>query len=150
MRCSQAVKQLSAYLDGELGGAARERLSTHLASCGTCRAALLQLERVHGLFAQAERYAPPPWLAQRVAAAVRERGALRRPLFPIALRLTAQAVALAAVIAIGSLSGKLLAAGAAAGRPGGPASLFSLDLFAAVPPDSPGGVYLAMTEAGRE
>jgi len=150
MRCAHARKELSAYLDGELGAAARERLTSHLETCETCRIAYAALRNVHALFAQAERYAAPPALSWRVAAAIRSRETIRQPFFPVALRLAEQVVALTAVIAIGAASGNLLAAGPALERAANPAMLLSLDIFAATPPDSLGGVYLALTEADHE
>lgn len=150
MRCAHAGKEMSAYLDGELGAAARERLTLHLEACETCRTACAALGNVHALFAQAERYDAPPALSRRVAAAIRSREAIRRPLFPVAMRLAEQVVALTAVVAIGVASGSLLAAGSAPERVATPAALLSLDFFAAVPPDSLGGVYLALTEADHE
>jgi len=150
MRCAHARKQMSAYLDGELGIAARARLASHLETCGTCRTAYMRLEKVHALFAQAERYDAPPELSRRVAAAIRSREAIRQPLLPVAMRLAEQVVALTAVVAIGVASGNLLAAGSAPERVANPAVFFSLDFFAAAPPDSLGGVYLALTEADHE
>ena len=150
MRCGSARKKLSAYLDGELGGAARARLASHLQSCEACRRAYADLERVHARFARAERYVAPPALAWKVAAAIRTEAATHRSPLPVAMRLAAQVVALTAVVAIGVASGSLLGAGSAPRRAADPAALLSLDIFAAAPLDSPGGVYLALTETDHE
>lgn len=150
MRCTQAKKQLSSYLDGELEPGARESVASHLATCPDCRVAYGRLEAVHAFLARAERYEPRPGLSLRVVAALDARAAARRPFFPSALRLTARAVALTAVIAIGMASGRLLATGSAPARAADPTAMYSLDIFAAAPPDSPGGVYLALLETGRE
>jgi anti-sigma factor RsiW len=141
---------MSAYLDGELEGAARERLVMHLEACTACKAEYAELERVHLLFARAERYDAPPTFSWRVAAARRSGDTLRRPLFPVAIRVAAQVAAFTIVVALGVVSGSFLAVGPAAERAANPATLLSLDIFAAAPPDSPGGVYLALTEADRE
>jgi anti-sigma factor RsiW len=141
---------LSAYLDGELGDAARGRLVAHLETCAKCRTQYAGLERVHALFGGAERYAAPPTFSWRIAAALRSGEALRRPFFPVALRVAAQAVALMAVVVVGVASGSFLASGPVAGQAVRPSAPLSLDLFAAAPPDSPGGAYLALTERVRE
>jgi anti-sigma factor RsiW len=65
--------QLSAYLDGELGGAARRQLEGHLETCQDCRTALAGLEKVR---AWAEDYEGRPpehdgW--PQVEAAIRDR-----------------------------------------------------------------------------
>lgn len=150
MRCADARRQLSAKLDGELNAAVRASLDSHLGSCRGCRAAYAQLEAMHGLFGRATRYDARSGLAGRVAAAARPSGADWQRRLPQTLRLAAQAMALTAVIAIGAISGNVLATGSARGRAATPSGMFSLDLFAAVPPDSPGGGYLALTEAAHE
>lgn len=150
MKCAHARKEMSAYLDGELGDTDRRRMAMHLEACELCRTEYAGLQRVHSLLAQAERHVARPVLAWRVAAATRSREAIRAPFFPVAMRLAAQAAALSAVMVIGVASGDFLAGGSAHARAVNPARMLSLDLFAAAPPDSPGGVYLALTEAGHE
>lgn len=150
MRCARARKEMSAYLDKELDDAASRRLSLHLEDCEACRTTYDGLARVRSLFAQAERYAASPALFWRVAAAIRPREANRWSFFPVAMRLAAQVVALTAVIVVGVASGSFLTSGSGSGRAANPAVLLSLDIFAAAPPDSPGGVYLALTEADHE
>jgi anti-sigma factor RsiW len=46
MRCSQAKKNLTALLDGELDEKSRARIEEHLAGCGACRSEREALERV--------------------------------------------------------------------------------------------------------
>lgn len=46
MRCSQAKKHLTAFLDGELDAKRRARIEEHLAGCGACQAERRSLERV--------------------------------------------------------------------------------------------------------
>ncbi|MGH7406153.1 MAG: anti-sigma factor family protein [Candidatus Methylomirabilales bacterium] len=43
---------LNAYVDGELGPSARQRLEAHLAGCGECRGQLERLKRLQGLLHQ--------------------------------------------------------------------------------------------------
>ena len=52
------TNRLSEYIDGELDGAERTALETHLATCGTCFATLGELKRVVAR-AQALENAPP-------------------------------------------------------------------------------------------
>ena len=72
--------QLSALLDGELDGAARARVTAHLADCADCRAYLAELTALHELLGGMEELEPPAALAERVMARVRaERMARRVP-----------------------------------------------------------------------
>ena len=72
--------QLSALLDGELDGAARARVTAHLADCADCRACLAELTALHELLGGMEELEPPAALAERVMARVRaERMARRVP-----------------------------------------------------------------------
>ena len=102
--------QLSAYMDGELRGAAVERLEKHLAGCEGCR---LELEQLRATVAALHDI--PEVQAPRSFALSAERAAWRRPqtraAVPLALgvRLAAAgvAVALAAVFVVdlGGLAG---------------------------------------------
>ncbi len=150
MKCAHVRKEMSAYLDGELDAAVQERLAMHLEACEMCRTSYAGLERLHSAFAKTERYEAPHTLPWRVAAAIRSGEAPRRSFFPAAMKLAAQTAALTAVVAIGVASGSVLTAGFASGRAANPADLLSLDIFAAAPADSPGGVYLALMEADHE
>lgn len=149
MRCQKVRERLSAYLDGELEDAARREVERHLAGCESCRETYAELEQVHALLVRAERSEGSPALAWRVAAATRRRRAAAwRPVFPL-VGAGARALALAVAVVIGAASGGLLAGGQPQ-RSADAGSLFSLDLFAAAPPDSPGGAYLALLEAADE
>ena len=102
--------QLSAYVDGEVEGAAAQRLEKHLAGCDGCRLALEQLRAT-----VAALHDLPEVQAPRSFTLSPERAAARRPLTgataPLALgmRLAAAgvAVALAAVFVVdlGGLAG---------------------------------------------
>lgn len=149
MRCAHARRLMSAALDGELRPAGRERLAGHLRRCEACRGEMARLEQVHALFARAERFEPRAGLALRVLAAARRPERSRPWLFPAPVRALARVAAFTAVVAIGVVSGNLLA-----GAPGpgdAPSSaLPSFEIFAAAPPDSPGGAYLAVLGVGHE
>lgn len=72
MTCARTRHRLSAWLEGDLGGAERERVRSHLDGCGDCRAELDALERtVAGLSGLAE-CDPPAHLASRVIARLRD------------------------------------------------------------------------------
>lgn len=150
MRCTFAQKRMSAYLDGELDTAAGERLAVHLETCERCRERCADLKRLQSLFARADRYSAPAGFSWRVAAAIRSADAARSPHFTVTMSQAARVFALTAVVVIGVASGSFLASVSAPVQAVNPAALLSLDIFAAAPPDSPGGVYLALTEADRE
>ena len=46
LRCAELVGRISAYLDGEVDDAERERIDRHLQGCAGCRAAVEQFETV--------------------------------------------------------------------------------------------------------
>jgi anti-sigma factor RsiW len=141
---------MSSDLDGELGTAGRDGLAAHLGRCEACRAELARLARVHALFAGAERYEPRAGLALRVFAAVRSSQPARWSPFPATLRVLARAAVLTAVVALGVASGNLLAGAPGPASAPSPSALPSLEVFAAAPPDSPGGAYLAMVGVGHD
>lgn len=71
MDCSYFRSRLNEFTDGELGYLEVAELQGHLSFCADCAAELAQLSEVRGALAswgEAE-LAPPPGLAERVAAA---------------------------------------------------------------------------------
>lgn len=58
MNCSEARRQLSAYLDGELAADVAAQVRAHLASCAPCRAELEFLKRLSSLTEKAFHEAP--------------------------------------------------------------------------------------------
>ena len=69
MRCEELTLRLSPYLDGELDGAERARVTAHLASCPACAALHRRLAALDGLSASAfPVLTPGPDLWARVAA----------------------------------------------------------------------------------
>lgn len=149
MRCAHARRLMSASIDGELDRSGRERLDGHLGRCESCRGEMVRLEQVHALFARAGRFEPRPGLSLRVLAAARK-PEWSRPLFPAPVRALARTAVLTAVVAIGVVSGNLLAGAPGPGDAVSSSALPSLEIFAAAPPDSPGGAYLAMLGVGHE
>lgn len=150
MRCAHARELMSEALDGEVRPPGRERLSRHLEQCEACRAEMARLEQVHALFAGAKRFEPRAGLALRVFAAARQPERSHPWLFPAPVRALARVAAFTAVVAIGVVSGTLLSG--SFDQAGGLSSsaLPSLEIFAAAPPDSPGGAYLAMLGAEHD
>ncbi|MEW5744630.1 MAG: zf-HC2 domain-containing protein [Nitrospirota bacterium] len=148
MNCPQR-ELLSAYNDGELNPGERERLKAHISACPACSRELGELASLRRLFGGAKRFTAPYGFSPRVMA---HAGAQRAPRFagiPLFARL-AETVVVLAMIFIGMVSGSMLAYTLAGPNTGSGSSLFSLELFEAAPPDSVGGVYLAMTEADHE
>lgn len=149
MKCSRAHKLMSPYIDGELSHAEREVFGAHLKQCGQCRMEFETLGKVHALFGQAGKYPAPYGFATRVMATTGSDGKTREPWFPLLIRL-AEAAVFVLVITAGVLSGNFLSSRLLPGGAPSVASLMSLDVFDPAPADSPGGVYLAMTEGSNE
>ncbi len=99
-------KQLSAYCGGDLAPAERIRLEEHLAGCATCRAELADLQTALRLIRTTPESEPPPWLATRIMARVREqqrqkRSWLQRIFFPLRIKLPIEVAALLLVCVSG-------------------------------------------------
>jgi anti-sigma factor RsiW len=148
MKCSRS-KLVSPYVDGELEAEDKARFEKHAEGCPECGAMIEKLQQVRSLFSHAEGYQAPYGFKARVMAKTREAGA-RRPVWrPLFVGFAEVAVVLA-MIFVGSVSGRFLVNTVLDQQAGDFASSFSLDLFEPAPPDSLGGVYLAMTEANNE
>ncbi len=149
MRCSKAGKYLSTYIDGELGEGKTTLLETHLAQCNRCAGELDELKRLHDLFSQAERFPAPSGFRAEVVARINRQPARNFSLFPVFIRFAETALFVLAITA-GIMSGGLLINAFAPHLRGEQvvASL-SLETFEALPPDSLGSAYLAMTEERR-
>jgi anti-sigma factor RsiW len=148
MRCSEAAKNFSPYLDDELPAQDTARLEAHLAQCTDCRDALRRAKALSGLFAQAERFQAPPGFPAQVMERI-DHESVRRFSFWPALTTFAEAAAILLAITAGALSGGVLLDSAAKHRGGAVVSALSLESFEALPPDSLGRAYLAMAEERR-
>jgi len=149
MRCSRAGKYFSAYLDGELGTKEVARLEAHLAGCDRCSGELDELKRLHGLFLRAERFSAPPGFSEMVMERADAHPAKGLSFFPVFARFV-EAGAFLLVITGGIMSGGMLMNSFASHHKGVQvASSFFLETFEALPPDSMGRAYLAMTEEGQ-
>lgn len=99
-------KQLPAYCGDDLAPVERKRIEKHLSSCPDCRAEVADLETTLRLVRSQPVVEPPPWLAGRVMARVREeaeagkRGWLQRLFFPLPVKLPLEALAIAIVCVV--------------------------------------------------
>lgn len=148
MKCSK-TKLVSPYIDGELDEENKASFEAHAHGCPACSARLAAYRDVKNLFAGSVRHAAPYGFSTRVTALVAEQEPGRGTAFPLLVRL-AQAVIILLVMTVGVLSGGFLAGGVQGQRMANVASSLSLDVFEPAPPDSLGGVYLAMTETNHE
>jgi anti-sigma factor RsiW len=69
---ARAQRLLSAYLERDLGDAERAGVEAHAAACGVCRADLEGLRRAVALLRRLPTPEPPPYLASRVLARIRD------------------------------------------------------------------------------
>jgi anti-sigma factor RsiW len=153
MRCVKIRKQISSYIDDRLGRNEKEAFSSHIRNCVECSNILEEEKALHELFASAERFPAPYGFTTRVMANLTDEASsrwwallTRRPLVLRALEVSFALVVLLTGLHLGNrLTDK--------GPPTEQATIqasFSLDLFEATPPDSVGGVYVALAEATRE
>jgi anti-sigma factor RsiW len=107
MKCQITTKELSRYLDGELGLREKSRIERHLASCPGCGQILAELKRAWDLLELLPRAAPAPYLAARILAKAAKPagffadGWFRRLVFPVTT-----AMATAVGLWLGSLAGR--------------------------------------------
>ena len=66
MRCGQARRQFSSYLDGAVNGVEMRKISVHLEQCTSCRDQYGQLENTRILVSSLGRKQAPPELALRI------------------------------------------------------------------------------------
>jgi hypothetical protein len=101
--------KLSAYLDGAVTPAEKSLIEKHLEECHDCRNSLHELEQTVLHVRSLGEVEPPPWLAVKVMARVREeagreKGVLRRLLqLPLRWRIPVEAAALVFLSATGYL-----------------------------------------------
>ena len=148
MRCLKR-KLVSPYIDLELSARERDLLDSHINECRECAGELKRLEKIHELFADAETFKAPHGFSTRVLANIIEKETKRFGGFVQILAKSAEGFAVLVLIFVGIILGSFLSKTLASEKGNVVASL-SLDIFAPAPPDSIGGVYLAMTEAKNE
>lgn len=149
MNCSKTDKLISPYIDGELKAEDKEAFESHMKVCLACSMAVAQVRKQHNLFVQAKQFKAPYGFSTRVMANISAEKTGGFSLTPLFARF-AGAIVLLMIISIGIISGSFLSGSLMHTKMVSITSALSLDLFDPMPPDSLGGVYLAMTEAGYE
>ncbi|TAN41657.1 MAG: hypothetical protein EPN22_14310 [Nitrospirae bacterium] len=149
MKCSKIHKLTSAYIDGELNARDKEAFESHVKSCGACGTAVEETKSQRSLFAHAQQFKAPYGFSTKVMANIAPEKADGISWAPIFTRF-AGAVVLLMIIFTGIISGGFLAGQLMPDKFSATARSLSLDIFDPAPPDSLGGVYLAMTEVGNE
>jgi len=148
MGCSK-TKLISPFFDGELSAEEKDILETHIDECQECARKLKELQKIHELFAGAETFKAPLGFSIRVLSNIRARETRRFKGFVHILTKSAEGFAVLALISIGIILGSFLSKILVSEKINVFTSLY-LDIFAPAPPDSIGGVYLAMTETNNE
>ncbi len=107
MECQDIRKDLSAYLEGMASPEDQELIDQHLASCRACSTALYELNRTSEALKNLKEVEPPPWMAKKIMARVREeaeskRGFIQKFFYPLHIKIPLEALAtvLIAVIAV--------------------------------------------------
>ncbi|MDK9718325.1 MAG: DUF2275 domain-containing protein [Trichlorobacter sp.] len=95
---------LPAMAGGDLSKMDQARLELHLAECPTCRSELAQLQAVVKAMRSTPELEPPPWLATRIMARVKEEQESHRSWFarlflPLQIKLPLEALALVMICA---------------------------------------------------
>lgn len=150
MRCRKAHKLMSAYLDQELSVREQEAVESHLAHCAPCRGEVQALTETKQLLAQAEHYHAPPALLRRVMTNLEPEATRPLPCFAPFLVQLGQAALILVIIGVGVVSGRFLTSTGGTQGPGDGVTTLSLELFDPAPPESLGGIYLAMMEMDYE
>jgi len=148
MKCSR-TKLISPYIDGELSAGENDILKLHINECRECAGELEDLQKIHELFAEAEAFKVPYGFSTRVLANITENETGRFGAFVHITTKSAEGFALLVLIVAGIILGSFLSKPLLFEKGNGTAYL-SLDVFKSAPPDSVGGIYLAMTEGRNE
>lgn len=99
MEHTEIRRTLSAYLDNAVSPEEKAEIEAHLARCGSCRGALVDLERTVGHLKSLPEVEPPPWLTVKIMAHVRDAAEpqpsfWRRIFLPLRAKLPLEALAL--------------------------------------------------------
>lgn len=99
---AEIQRLLPAYCGGDLEPAERKLVEQHLAACPSCRAELANLQTALRLIRSTPEVDPPPWMAARIMARIREQQTekqswLRRMFFPLHIKLPLEVMALLVV-----------------------------------------------------
>jgi predicted anti-sigma-YlaC factor YlaD len=103
MKCSEAKRKLSAYLDGEVSSADEKEMADHLKICSSCQKELAALSEVTDVLGVLGGMEPPPYFMTRVKQCIRDE---RKPIpFLERIRSVAISVATAVVMVVSLLIG---------------------------------------------
>jgi hypothetical protein len=108
MECPKIEEKLGLYGEGTLSPEEMTIVREHLASCPECTRDLAELQKTLRLLKDLDPVEPPPWLAQKIMAMVREEEKSREGLMawlfrPLRLKVPLQAFALVMVVGIAVL-----------------------------------------------
>lgn len=149
MKCTKTHKLISPYIDGELKVKDREAFESHIKSCHVCSLAVEEVRNQHNFFAHAEEFKAPYGFSTRVMANIASEKAKGFSWTPLVTRF-AEVIVLLVMIFTGIISGSFLSDRLVNEKKTLIMSSFYLDIFDPTPPDSMGGVYLAMAEVKNE
>jgi len=149
MKCSKVHKLISPYIDGELPERYMKPLEDHMKVCFNCRTEFEESKELLHLFAHGEKFKAPYGFSTRVIANITSEKAKGFSWIPMVTR-SAEVLVLLVIIFTGIISGTFLSDRLMAEKKTLIRSSFFLDIFEPTPPDSLGGVYLAMTEVKNE
>ncbi len=148
MRCSEARKLFSPYIDKELTKAETELLDSHIRDCTKCQIRLNEMYALHDTFGHMKRLNAPYGFATRVMSRAENESPRRSfSIFPIFVTL-AETLIVIGIIVIGIKSGSFIGNTFINQKTSLVASL-SLDTFEAVQPNSIGGAYIAMMDGQK-
>jgi len=152
MSCKNVKELLSPYIDGELSDTERKTFESHIELCAGCRTEFQETERLHNLFAGADKHSAPYGFSARVVENLDQKSGRKNVLAPLLTRF-AETMVVFLVIAVGMVSGSFVAGIISLPRSAplnSEAVLLSLEEFNPAPPDSLGGIYLAITGGSNE
>jgi anti-sigma factor RsiW len=113
MKCNKVTKRLSAWLDGEVSGTEKDRISRHLEKCANCRQELEILKADANVLRAFESPDASPYLLTRVMAEVRAeepvRMPARRPWWQRAMPIAAGVLLVAGGLVAGTVMGNQMA-----------------------------------------
>jgi anti-sigma factor RsiW len=152
--CRRIRKRLSAYQDGELSPAERERVRAHLEGCPACREKYEELEQVWQSLGELGEIRPTPGFYSRLVERIEEQQKgglferLRWALYPFPAALPTPAVLIVGLL-VGVYLANLLVTGNVnplrprpGSSPAAVATLASLRAFDSIPPGTLGEGYL--------
>ena len=106
MSCKKILDSLSPYLEGLVSAEEKRAIREHLDRCSQCRAALEDLEKTRALLNSMEEVEPPPWMAAKIMARIRDEAektsqkGWRKFFYPFHIKIPLQAFATILVVVL--------------------------------------------------